>query len=143
MCIFTFNPTLATSRMISTPTHISGSNYIQLKWTCPNYRPELYEFKYVCVVKNSSGNLSSRKNIIKTKTQFLNFGSCSAKITDLRPRSICVLNLIAIYNPASSDTGIVIIVTTSMLPLISCWWLTGLDIPIAFILDSNEIILKK
>ena len=123
MCIFIFYPSLATSQMISTATHTFGPNYIQLMWTWPKYFPEEYKLKYVCVMSNPSGNLSSSMDIIKTMTRFLTSDSCSIKISDLRPNTMCFLNLIAVYNPASSDTGIVITVTTSKLPLISCYWI--------------------
>ena len=99
--------------MISTPTFTSGSNYIKLMWTRPKYYPEIYELKYVCVMNNASGNHYSSTYILKSMTNYLTTGCCSFKISDLRPNSICVLNLIAIYNPASSDTGKVIIVSTS------------------------------
>ena len=124
--------------MISNFTHTSGSNYVQLMWTRPKYHPKLYELKYVCIMKKNTGHHSSSTNIIKTMTQYLISGSCSIIIADLRPSSKCVLNLIAVYNPASIDAGIVIIVSTSKLPLNCCKWFDELFKSVAFVL-SKEI----
>ena len=115
VCTFTFNLISATSRMISTPTYTSGSNYIKLTWTRPRYLPTVYELKYVCSMKNNSGHHSSSTDVIKTRLQYLNLDCCSITIFDLYPKSICIVNLITVYNPASSDDGIVIIVTNGKL----------------------------
>ena len=49
---------------------------------------------------------------ITTNKQNLSSGTTSVTIHDLRPRSICMLFLLAVYNPASIDSGIAIIGST-------------------------------
>ena len=103
---------LATLNMIRSHSVTSGTNYIKLKWTHPRFQPERYQLKYVCTAKSTCVPSQNTNHSIITKTQNLTSNTTLFTISDLRPTSICILTLLAIYNPASIDKGITITGTT-------------------------------
>ena len=93
----------------------TGSNYVELKWTYPMFLPERYQMKYMCGMKlkaTSTPNLDMKIHLVKS-AQSLSRDTTSVRLSDLRPGSICVLILVAVYNPASIDAGITIAGSTS------------------------------
>ena len=112
--IFLFPFVLATKQMVHSHSVISGCDYVELSWTHPRFQPEAYQLKYVCTLKptHTPGPDIHVPNYVMTKTQNLSSDTTCVQISDLRPSSICLLFLLAVYNPASIDTGISIIGTT-------------------------------
>ena len=51
---------------------------------------------------------NDRMNYVTTTTETLSSDTTSFTISDLRRGSICILILLAVYNPANIDTGIAI-----------------------------------
>ena len=89
-----------------------GSDYVELHWTHPKFLPERYKLKYMFTMKHTCTPNYDR-NIYETRdTQSLTTDTNSFRISGLRPSSICKLNLVAVYNPASIDSGIEITTTT-------------------------------
>ena len=114
MCSFIPNlTTAATSRMILNYSLTSESDYVQLMWNSPQYHPERYQLTYVCVTNSTSAKTCS-SNIYFVNTRILNLSSDSSSVTfiDLDANSICVMKLVAFFNPASIDSGIVFTVKT-------------------------------
>ena len=104
-----FNRTItATSLMIPSCSLTSGSDYFELMWKSPQYRPEIYERTYLCINLLTCLHNCSVADFIRPKVSILHSNSTSFSIRDLRPDSVCVLKLVAVYNPASIDSGIVI-----------------------------------
>ena len=103
---------LATKNMIRSHSVTSGTNYITLKWTHPRFQPERYQLKYVCTMKSTCVPIQDTNHSIIIKTQNLTSNTTLFTISDLRPASICILTLLAVYNPASIDKGITITRTT-------------------------------
>ena len=99
---------LATIKMIRSHSVTSGPAYVKIKWTSPKYGPERYQLKYVCTTKPTYTPSNDTMNYVTTKTQTLSSATTSFTISDLHRSSTCVLILLAEYNPASIDTGIVI-----------------------------------
>ena len=91
----------------------TGLDYIELNWTHPRFLPESYQLKYNCTLKVTSKYNDNEKNYIEEKTKKLISDTNSVTIPDLRPSSICTLILVAVYNPASIDSGIKLTGTTS------------------------------
>ena len=85
-----------------------GRDYVKVNWTHPKYEPDRYQIKYVCTMKPKYTLSSDTLNYVTTNMQNLSSDTTSFTIFDLRPSSICVLILLAVYNPASIDTGIAI-----------------------------------
>ena len=96
--------------MIQACSLATGLDYIELSWTHPRFLPESYQLKYMCTLKVTSKY--NKKNYIQEKTRKLNSDTSSVRIPDLHPSSICTLILVAVYNPASIDSGITITGTT-------------------------------
>ena len=96
--------------MIHTCSFSSGMDYVELEWTRPKFPPQSYTVTYLCSEMNMPH--SSRTAYVHTMTQQLSSEIHSIRIFDLRPSSICTVNLVAVYNPASIDSGIVLNVTT-------------------------------
>ena len=103
---------IATKSMIPSHSVTSGTNYIKLKWTLPRFQPERYQLIYVCTMKSTSAPSQETNHSIITKTQNLTSSTTLFKLFGLRPSSICILTLLAVYNPASIDKGISITRTT-------------------------------
>lgn len=94
--------------MIPYCSHTSGSGYVELMWNIPQYPPERYEVTCVCIV--NSILLTNRHNdrVVNIRMANLTSNSTSVRVPKLSPNSICTLKLIAVYNPASIDPGIMI-----------------------------------
>ena len=103
---------LATAQMISSHSVASGPGNVKLNWTPPKFEPERYQLNYVCTMKPTCTPRNDTNHYIMTKTQNVSSDTTSVTISDLPPSSICMLILLAVYNPASIDTGIVISGTT-------------------------------
>ena len=103
---------LATTQMIRDHSVAPGPHYIELNWCLPKFRPERYQLQYVCTMKPTCTRDYAENNYVITKAQNLSSDSTSVTISDIRSSSICMLILLAVYNPASIDTGIAITGTT-------------------------------
>ena len=90
----------------------SGSDYVQLIWTYPQFVPETYQVTYTCTMISRFTPTYDMKYNITSTTQYLSSDTTSFRISDLRPRSNCTLILLAVYNWASVDSGITITGTT-------------------------------
>ena len=112
--VLSSKPTVATSQMISTEsfTFTSGLNYVHLTWTRPKYLPEIYELKHVCITEPKCRHDDNSTDFIKASVKYLSCDSGSFRLSDLCPSTKCVLNLVAVYNAAGIDSGIVITVRT-------------------------------
>ena len=104
---------LATKLMIHTYSLATGLHYLELNWTHPRFLPKSYQLKYMCTMKNMYKHYNVNENYILEGTKRLTSNTTSARISNLRPGAICTLFLLAIYNPASIDYGIVITRTMS------------------------------
>ena len=91
--------------MIRSHSVESGSDYFEVNWTRPKFLPKRYQLMDVCTCTHRQ----DESNYVMKRMQNLSSDCNSVKISDLRPSSICILLLLAVYNPASIDTGIVII----------------------------------
>ena len=98
------------------PTHsltrISGSDFVELIWTSPQYQPERYSMNYLCIILKGSFPNCSIADFVSARMRNLSSDSTSIRIRDLHSNTICVLNLVALFNPASIDPGIVIALKT-------------------------------
>ena len=103
---------LATSRMISSHSIASGSDYVKVNWTHLQFPPERYQLKYVCSVKTACTPSHDTSHYVVAKAQNISLDTTSVTISNLCPCSSCMLILLAVYNPASIDTGIMITGTT-------------------------------
>ena len=83
----------------------TGSDYVELHWTRPRFLPETYQITYMCNL-NATSEKDTRDYITK-KTQHLSSGTTSFRISHLLPGSNWTLVLLAVYNWASIDSGIV------------------------------------
>ena len=101
---------LATRQMICTHSLSTGSDYIKLNWSRPKFLPEKYllHVQYASTLKPRCTFKNERKKYFKENAQCLTSNTTSVRISDLRPSSVCTLLLLAVYNPASIDLGIVI-----------------------------------
>ena len=93
--------------MIRTYSFASGSDYVQLNWIHPKFLPEKYQLHYACRMETCSTNHEKNYSILAS-TQNLSSNTTFVRISNLRPSSNCSLFLLAVYNPASIDSGIVI-----------------------------------
>lgn len=99
--------------MIHTPSFASGLDYVELNWTRPRFRPEDYQLKYVCTVKRTSTQMGKKKQSNMENATNLGSGATSFRISELRPNSVCIVFMLAVYNPASIDSGIAVTGMTS------------------------------
>ena len=97
---------LATRKMIRAYSLAPVLDYIELNWTNPKFLPERYQLKYMCTMKRTAKYKPGNTNYIVNKTKNLSSVTTSVIISDLHPSSICTVILLAVYNPASTDTGI-------------------------------------
>ena len=98
--------------MISSHSISSGPDYVKLNWTHPKFQPERYQMKYVCTMKPACTPRNDTNHYVTTKTQSISWETTFVTVSNLRPSSKCMLFLVAVYNPASIDTGIAITGTT-------------------------------
>ena len=99
---------LATKQMIHIHPLAYGLDYVQLNWTHPKFLPERYQLEYLCVVKPTCTPNHDMNQSITTSEQNLTLDTTSVRISNILQNSICMLFLLAVYNPASIDSGIVI-----------------------------------
>ena len=103
------NPTItATSIMIPYCFLMVGSDYIELMWRLPLYRPERYELTYLCIIKCTPQPISRIDYIINSTMLNISSHVTNIRIRNLCPNTMCILRLITVYNPASIDSGIVL-----------------------------------
>ena len=117
MCIsYSITIYLATKQMIRSHSLHTGSDYLELNWTPPEYLPEKYilhvQVQYGCSLKPHRKFKTDNNEYVMTNAQYLTSDRTSVRISNLRPRSVCTLYLLAMYNPASLDSGIAITGTT-------------------------------
>ena len=103
---------LATTQMIPSHSVASGPDYIDVNWAHPIFRPERYQLNYLCTMKPTYTPGHDKNNYVMANAQNLSSDATSVTIPDLRPDSICMLFLLAVYNPASIDSAITITGTT-------------------------------
>ena len=103
---------LATTKMIDSHSVVSGKDHIMLKWRRPRFQPERYQLTYKCTMNTTSKPSQDTNHSINAKTQNVSSNITSFTISGLLPSSIYLLILLAVYNPASIDTGIAITATT-------------------------------
>ena len=103
----------ATERMIEHSSLNSGLDYVELTWTRPKSIPEKYEINSLCFMPYTRSYLHNEIEIVNHAFSNLSSSTTSFRISQLRPNSTCVLKLLAVYNPASIDSGIVVTGTTS------------------------------
>ena len=84
----------------------TGLDYIELNWTYPKFLPERYQLKYMCTMKRTAKYKPGNTIYNVNKTKNLSSVTASVIISDLHPSSICTVILLAVYNLASTDTGI-------------------------------------
>ena len=102
--------------MIHAYSLATGLDYVEVNWTHPRFLPESYQLKYRCAVKVTSNYKAVNKIYITGRTKNLTSDSISFRIFNLRPGSTCTLILLAVYNPASIDSGVVITGNTDEQP---------------------------
>lgn len=98
----------ATMQMIRSHSIASGADFVKLNWAHPQFQPERYQVNYVCTRKPACTPTNDANQYITTKTTNLSSDTNSVTIPNLRPSTICMLFLLAVYNPASIDAGIAI-----------------------------------
>ena len=126
---------LATAKMIHSHSVSSGTDYVKVKWRHPRFQPERYQIKYECTMKTTSKARQDPNHSMNTKTRYVSASITSFTISDLLPGSICMLTLLAEYNPASIDTGIAITAPT----LNATWKIySGLH---SFIITLNNVCI--
>ena len=83
----------------------AGSTFIEIKWSRPPIQPIHYSVSTSCKATwtNSANTIKSEEVPGDRK---------STVVTGLYPRSKCEVKFIAVYNPASLDTGIFRTVST-------------------------------
>ena len=92
--------------MIHIYSIISGLNYVELNWTHPKFLPQKYQLKYMFTMKARRTSKNVKKKRRMTRTKNLRYDTTSTRISDLCPSSNYTLILVAVYNPASIDSGI-------------------------------------
>lgn len=113
VCIYNCKSLLATALMITFHSVSSGMDYIQVHWTLPKYAPERYQLRYSCQSRSTFLCRDGGDYVTGTMQSLNeNFNTTEIKISELHPSSVCKLNLLAVYNPASIDSGIDITATT-------------------------------
>ena len=98
MCVSSF---IATSIMISDVYANVSKQDIILSWQKPRYTPEMYKCFVFC--KTLYSTLSFSAEVIPGKE--------SINVAQPQPGSICYITFLAVYNQASLDTGIKLVVT--------------------------------
>ena len=78
---------------------ISGVNNLMIYWTRPQFPP--IEYKQIISCK-----LLCDHRTYYLAEAILDGTVCSSNTLVLKPGSVCLINLIAVYNPASIDPGV-------------------------------------
>ena len=110
--LFQFCPS-ATNHTIGTHSLASGFDFVELNWTQPKFLPERYQLMCVCVTKPSRTPSPYSNDSVLTIKQNLSSDTTSIRVSHLRPSSKCMLFLLAVHNPASIDSGIMVTGATS------------------------------
>ena len=92
--------------MIENIQIFGASDHIDIKWDSPKYDPVIYKFQYSC------GPKSGGPNYITSPVFPLSSYQTGVRLPHLRPSSVCQVRLVAIYNPASLDPGLLLDATT-------------------------------
>ena len=91
---------VASKIMIKFKPYLSGSNSVKVRWKRPKYDPLEYLISFNCGLKQAlTYYLVLTITVPDPK-------AISYELTDLVPGTYCIVNLRAIYNPASIDHGI-------------------------------------
>ena len=94
--------------MIRLHSLVSESDYVKLNWTRPEFLPEMYQLKYTVTMKTIYTSIHEINDSVMTKTLNLSSEITSVIISGILPSSICTMNLLAVFNPASIDSGLAI-----------------------------------
>ena len=92
--------------MVSFSKVNSGTEFIEVFWTAPRYPPYWYQQTTTCRY------LCDQEIYYLSEVQ-IDSSHASSVTYDLHPGSVCLIKLIAFYNPASIDPGIQLLVHTS------------------------------
>ena len=76
-----------------------GTNHLQVFWTRPKYHPYWYQQTTSCRF------LCDYKSYYLTEIM-IDQWQTSSITQDLHPGSACLIKLVAVYNPSSTDPGI-------------------------------------
>lgn len=98
--------------MIPNCSLTSGSDYVELMWNSPQYPPSTYKVTYLCIINCTWMPNRGIDRIVNLTTSNLTSEDTSIRVRKLNSKSICTLKLVAVYNPASTDSGIAIIYKT-------------------------------
>ena len=79
-----------------------GKDFIKVFWTAPMYLPYWYE-------QTTSCRYLCRHETYFLKEVRIDLLHTSSLTYDLHPGSVCLMKLIAFYNPASIDPGIMLL----------------------------------
>ena len=84
----------------------SGLDYVEITWDRPIHDPIKYELTAWCRLQEGEEYITNHpKTIPSTHNR--------VRMSHLRQGSICRVNLLAVYNPASIDPGISVTESTS------------------------------
>ena len=92
--------------MIAVTPPTKGLAHVEMTWMRPLYNPEKFKFTYSCIIEPKGFSYTTEGERI------LSSNSTSARVSGLRPQTVCKLKLIAVYNPASIDPGITVTART-------------------------------
>ena len=112
ICIFQFLALtyVATKTMILNLKTFAGPDYAGLRWDRPDYDPTKYEVRYLCKL------FAEKADFIDSVTEILESNATNFRVDYLREDVMCSINLKAVYNPASIDSGIAVTVRTRVEP---------------------------
>ena len=98
-------PCIATRLMIKNVSVIRGTTFIKLQWPAPRFHPLFYHQTMSC-------KLWCNKVPYLFIDRVKAFDTTSSLVGSVKPGSKCVIGLKAVYNLATLDQGITIIVST-------------------------------
>ena len=79
-----------------------GPDYVRLNWPPPKFAPLMYQLKYMVTMKPTGIPNNRTHDHTMPKAKILSSETTSV----ILPSSRCMLNLLAVFNPASIDAGI-------------------------------------
>lgn len=94
--------------MIRSHSVVIGPDYVKLVWPVPKFPPIRYQLNYMVTKKPTCGTNHSTDNDTITKAKNLSSKTTFVIILNFCVSSKSMVNLLAVYNPASIDKGIVI-----------------------------------
>ena len=95
--------------MISARQSVTGVDFVRIDWSYAVHKPDKYVLSFSCTVnpeKHDCEDVSAKATDIKSETT-------SFTLLGLLPGTVCVIKLFAVYNPASIDSGIMLITSTT------------------------------